>query len=605
MNAASSEFFSLLYGASYFIMGFAVVLRASAYSSSSFRNRLFFLGAFGLLRAASLWAVAIYELERGSPFSLREIIHLPAYFSLIYFGIGWGPRRNIIALAVMFAMICGLAVAFLIFTDPLHMQVTRRIGIIVPATVLAAAVFLGDSVFQFGSKFSTGMRWIVGTGFLVFAALSLIFNPGDFFPASTLNTVSFEAATGFSVNTARAVSIMIITIGVLALLNQFDVTMRRQTNRAFAVMHKKLKKALDIGKLGSWELNFATGEMEWSDRTFRIYGFKPQEFKITYSTFLKCVHPDDRASFDMEINRARDQQLPFKMGYRIIWPDNSVRYIQAHGEVEFDRDGTELRLLGVAQDVSELTEAKLAAESANKAKSNFVANMSHELRTPLNAILGFSEVMKNECYGSLGDTRYRGYAADIHNSGQHLLSIINRILSVSCLDSGKTELHEETINVDELIGTCSKWIEGQASEAGIELRSVIAADIAALRGDSRLLTQILLNLLANAVKFTRKGGLIKISATEAGGVRISVQDTGVGMTADQIARIGEPFLQFDDSRRRKFEGTGLGLSIVKQLTELHGGNLEVQSTPGVGSKFSISFPPQRSVRPMSPGAQAA
>ena len=142
MNFVTPEFLSLLYGASYFVMGFAVVLRASAYPSSHFRNRLFALGGFGLLRAASLWAILMFDLERGSPFSLREIIHVPAYFFLVYFAIGVDRQRQMIALAIVFAMTLGLVIALLVFTEPVHMQMTRRIAIILPATLMAAMAFL-------------------------------------------------------------------------------------------------------------------------------------------------------------------------------------------------------------------------------------------------------------------------------------------------------------------------------------------------------------------------------------------------------------------------------------------------------------------------------
>lgn len=265
-------------------------------------------------------------------------------------------------------------------------------------------------------------------------------------------------------------------------------------------------------------------------------------------------------------------------------------------------------MIGVLHDVTELTEAMIAAKEASAAKSNFIANISHELRTPLNAILGFSELMKMKALGRLGDSRYETYAEDIHRSGQHLLSVINDILSISRLEVGNMEIQEEdAIDVQKLLKDCANWVHGQADEAGIELRLDAAADVPPLRADPRLLTQILLNLLSNAVKFTAKNGLIDISAVtnDAGGVVITVRDTGIGMTDEQVARIGERFLQFDSGLQRKYAGTGIGLSIVKRLVELHGGALVIESTLNVGTTMSVVMPPERSAAPTSAKTRAA
>jgi PAS domain S-box-containing protein len=251
----------------------------------------------------------------------------------------------------------------------------------------------------------------------------------------------------------------------------------------------------------------------------------------------------------------------------------------------------------------DLLAAKRAAEGASEAKSRFIANMSHELRTPLNAIIGFSELMMGQCFGALGDPRYREYAADIRKSGEHLLSLINEILDISRIEAGSIELNEEApLEIEELIDHCTRWVTARAADTGVALRTEIAPETPALRGDPRLLTQILLNLISNALKFTPAGGLVKVRAglATSGGVEIAVADTGIGMSPQQLERIGEPFLQFDDDKGRRGEGTGLGVSIAKRLAELHGGELSIDSAAGRGTIATLRLPKARSIARLLP-----
>ena len=602
------EYISLLYGAAYFIMGFAIVVRASACPASNFRSRLFALGVFGLLRAASLWTVLFYELPRGDPFALREVIHLPAYFALFYFAFGWNEKRPMLAHAVSLAAIAVLTLTFLFVTDPLQMHVARRTIVIIPATACAAIVFLKDGAFQFPSPFSNGMRWLVAFGFLTYSGLSLFFRPGEFFPTTLFNTDNLAAVTGTTILPLRAAIIVLITIGILGLLNSFDVAMRRQTRQALDTADRKLRKALDISKLGDWEWDIATDESNLSDNYFKILGMDKKDHKPGLHNFLEHVHPDDRAMVQHAVETALAQRTGFEIGFRILWPDGSVRYVQSFGEAELGPDGRTRRMIGVIHDITEITEARIAAEEASAAKSNFIANISHELRTPLNAILGFSEVMKMKAFGPLGDARYESYAEDIHKSGRHLLSIINDILSISRLEAGRVDLREEVaVDIQKLLDNCANWVRGQASEAGIELRVRSALGLPSLRGDPRLLTQILLNLLSNAVKFTPRGGRVELSARirESGGIAIAIRDTGIGMSPDQVARIGERFLQFDSGLERKYAGTGIGLSIVKRMVEAHGGELRIESEPDVGTTVSVHMPPERCEARASSGTRAA
>ena len=232
--------------------------------------------------------------------------------------------------------------------------------------------------------------------------------------------------------------------------------------------------------------------------------------------------------------------------------------------------------------------------AANKAKSEFLANMSHELRTPLNAILGFSEVIKDEIMGPIGTPSYKSYAGDIHQSGQHLLGLINDILDLAKIEAGKLELQDDILSIDSIVNSALAMVAHQAQAGGITLLKVVDPSIV-LRWDVRAAKQIAINLMSNAVKFTPRGGSVTVHATRTadGGARVSVIDTGCGIAPEDQAVVFEPFGQGRHDIAVEHKSTGLGLSIVRGLVEAHGGRLELESEVGRGATFSIVVPPER------------
>jgi two-component system cell cycle sensor histidine kinase PleC len=235
-------------------------------------------------------------------------------------------------------------------------------------------------------------------------------------------------------------------------------------------------------------------------------------------------------------------------------------------------------------------EEKRRAEEANQAKSKFLANMSHELRTPLNAIIGFSEIMSAGMFGPIGGEKYREYCADIHQSGQYLLEVINDILDMSKIEAGRIRLALEEFALDAFLSDAMRVVSARAQDKRLAVIADIAAGVS-LRADQRLLKQIVLNLLSNAVKFTSEGGRITIRArASAQSVRIAIADTGIGIPRAALGRLGRPFEQVESQLTKSHQGSGLGLAIAKSLTELHGGTMRIRSRLGSGTIVQLQLP---------------
>ena len=381
-----------------------------------------------------------------------------------------------------------------------------------------------------------------------------------------------------------------------------DITEIKATEAQLRQTQDDLNRAQRLAKVGSDVWDLRTGKVAWSDETYRIFGVEPETFTPTAEKFLDFVVPEDRPGL-----LARRQDLlrgkpPTATEISIRRPDGEVRRIYSEAELIRDAKGKPLRWVGMRQDITEqaraergLREAKEAAEAANVAKSQFLANTSHELRTPLNAILGFSDMLRAGVAGRL-DANQAEYIALIHQSGQHLLNVINDILDLAHVESGKFELHEEAgVDMRHVIEACVSLMRERANGERLRLSTEVEDQLPLLMADPTRLKQILLNLMSNAIKFTEPGGSVAVTARRNGesGVVLEVRDTGPGMTPEEIEIALEPFGQVDAGHTRQHEGTGLGLPLARRLAELHGGSLHVSSAKGTGTTVSVKLPASR------------
>jgi cell cycle sensor histidine kinase DivJ len=280
---------------------------------------------------------------------------------------------------------------------------------------------------------------------------------------------------------------------------------------------------------------------------------------------------------------------------QFIWVEMRCRKLErASGEDGVD----ELEVVAVMRDVTErkvqeqaLEQARAEADQANAAKVKFLANMSHELRTPLNAIIGFSDMLMNEERMRLDAARRAEYAKLINDSGTHLLAVVNGILDMSKMETGDFEISPEPFVPVQVIGHCCDILTLKARECGVELRTRLPAGLPEITADKRAFKQILLNLISNAVKFTDRGGCITVSAAiEAADMVVAVEDNGVGIADEDLRQVGRPFFQARAAYDRRHDGTGLGLSIVRGLVELHGGDVDISSRLGEGTRVTVRMP---------------
>jgi len=396
-----------------------------------------------------------------------------------------------------------------------------------------------------------------------------------------------------------------------------DITVSQLNATELTRQKDRLEAAADAGIVGVWDWDVPHNILWWDTVMYKLYGLRAGDFGGAYEAWSAAIHPEDKERTEGDIAAALRGERAYEPHFRVIWPDGSVHHLKAASRTEFDETGAPLRMIGVNYDLTaevafleELGEAKHHAELASAAKSRFLANVSHEIRTPMNAIIGLSAL-------GLGlpnvPTRLADYLQRIHTSSKALLSTIDDVLDFSKLEAERLHMESTPFAPRDVCDNAIDLFGLAAFERHVELIVDIAPDIPELvRGDAMRLKQVLTNLIGNAIKFTEVGSVrlnveqqppsadvVEAAEGPTAAIRFSVTDTGIGISASEMARLFAPFTQADGTIARRFGGTGLGLVISQRLVALMGGTLEVESTPGVGSRFyfTVTLPVEAPARP--------
>jgi PAS domain S-box-containing protein len=375
-----------------------------------------------------------------------------------------------------------------------------------------------------------------------------------------------------------------------------DISAQKRAEELIKRNETMLAETQQLTHCGSWEADLTSGKNYWSDETFRIFGLNPASGGPGTLSFGRMIHPDDLERYKAEVRAVMKFGKVCDFDMRIVLPNQQVKFINAIVKPYLDDSGKVVKLYGAIMDITarklaekELIKAKVQAEQAAIAKSQFLSTMSHEIRTPMNAVIGFTNLLlqKNPTPEQLE------YLKILKFSGDNLLVLINDILDFSKIEEGKIDFEAIDFSVEDLLLNIRDALTQKANEKGLQLKLIIDKDVShVVNSDPTRLTQVLTNLVNNAVKFTSKGK-VTMSATLVSKnethteIEFSVQDTGIGIADDKIEHIFERFTQASSDTTRKYGGTGLGLAITKRITELMGGQISLESQLGKGSIFKV------------------
>jgi PAS domain S-box-containing protein len=371
-----------------------------------------------------------------------------------------------------------------------------------------------------------------------------------------------------------------------------DISERRRHETELAAAQERLSLAQRASSAGIWDWDVRTGTIVWSDEQFQIFGLDPTVDQASFDTWRRIVRPDDLRTAEETIYRAIRDHQPLFNEYRIVLSSGEQRWIQAFGNTFYNQDGEPLRMIGLCLDVTEtkvLTEAAAVANAASQAKSSFMAMMSHELRTPLNSIIGFTDVVLDGLSGELTDDQ-RKQLTIVKQSGRLLLELVAEILDMAHIEAGTLAINLQPVALASLLREQCDQVELQVRERGLQFTGPACDESITVLADPRRLGQVVRNLLTNAIKFTDHGSVSLRVFVEGGKAKVVVEDTGIGIRADQQDELFKSFHRIESRPAGSRPGTGLGLAISRRLVEAMVGTIAVDSEPGRGSRFWFTVP---------------
>ena len=375
-----------------------------------------------------------------------------------------------------------------------------------------------------------------------------------------------------------------------------DTTERLREQRQMSELLLRLQMTTEATGIGTWERDGSTGAATWDATMNRLWGLPPGAPAPDREQYLAMLHPEDRAAMETSWQRVDDDRSPLELEFRVLLPGGHTRWLRTRGRVLRDAEGRVLRRIGVCFDTTDRREAEAAlqarvlAEQANAAKTEFLSRMSHELRTPLNAVLGFAQLMALDTADPLSAVQQER-VAHVQAAGWHLLSLVNDVLDLARIESRQAPMTLATVAIEPVVRRCLDMTAPLAQRQGVDLRWLPSSDAPTeLWADSTRLLQLLLNLVSNGVKYNRSGGFVEVGAVAQGRqVLLVVRDNGLGLSPQQREQLFQPFNRLG-REHSGIEGSGLGLALCKLLAEQMNGAIEVDSTEGEGSCFSLRLP---------------
>lgn len=380
-----------------------------------------------------------------------------------------------------------------------------------------------------------------------------------------------------------------------------DITESKKIEQKLRLNEKNLKESQRIAHVGSWSLDLATNEVIWTEELYRMFGFDPSEPPPPYTEHMKLFTPESWDLLSRSLTKTKDKGIPYELELRTINPDGTNGWLWVRGEPFYNEHGVIVGLWGASQDITarktteeELRKAKEKAEAASRAKSEFLANMSHEIRTPMNGVLGMLQLLQTTSQSA----EQKEYTLTAIQSSKRLTRLLSDILDLSRVEANRLSIQSQPLDLAEVVSQTCELFNPTAQQAQVDLLCHVDPRIPhTMNGDAARLQQVLTNLIGNAFKFTKEGRIsieaYSLATSDQNTFRVlfSITDTGIGIPDEMAEKLFQPFTQASEGYRREYQGAGLGLSICKRLVELMGGNIALESEPGIGTTvhFCVTF----------------